>query len=190
MCVYMYVYIYIYIYICIHTYTCTHVQSVLIISICITYNWWSRIPEPLLWFTSKRPLKVQISQGRAQFSILSVWEPAAHAQGALQYKLARTACRCVRGGCAVLYCTPNYCIEARKCVLVACCTRPLYCTAMYWIYLYSTAVGTPVDHEPSQSQPSQPPQSLVFTNPSACEASVTHILCLNADLARREVVRT
>ena len=32
--------------------------------------------------------------------------------------------------------------------------------------------------------------SLVCTNPSACEASVLHIMSLNVDLARREVVRT
>ena len=41
----------------------------------------------------------------------------------------------------------------------------------------------------SYTKPSHPPLSPVCTNPSACEASVPHIMFLNVDLVRREVVR-
>ena len=43
---------------------------------------------------------------------------------------------------------------------------------------------------PGRSSASSAAALLVCTNPSACEASVPHIMFLNADPARREVVRT
>ena len=64
--------------------------------------------------------------GEAEKSMCSSW----YIQGALQYELTRTALPCVRGGTRSCIVRQD-CIEARKSVLVMCCTPPLYCTAMH-----------------------------------------------------------